>query len=230
MSRENQPGGDRPVRSYVLRSTRMSNLQRRSYRELLPRYSIPFRGETIDPKVVFPDAEKIVAEIGFGMGEATIAMALANPKTGYLGIEVHKPGVGKVLSEIDTQKIENLKVINHDAVEVFQTMLPHASLDGIHIFFPDPWPKKKHHKRRLIQTSFIELVLPRLKEGGYLYCCTDWEEYAQEMLEVCSSTKGLRNNYAGFAEAQKWRPRTKFESKGIDKAHTIRELLFSKSP
>lgn len=217
-----------PVRSYVLRTTRMSRLQRRSYEQLLPRYSIPFAGRLIDPQEIFPGAAEFVAEIGFGMGEATVSLAERNPNIGYFGVEVHKPGVGKLLSEIEKRNLENLRVINHDAVEVFRDMIPPESLSGVHIFFPDPWPKKRHHKRRLIQAPFLKLILPALRPEGYLYICTDWQEYADEILSACSAAPGLRNEYAGFAEPQPWRPGTKFEMKGKEKSHRIRELLFRK--
>jgi tRNA (guanine-N7-)-methyltransferase len=219
-----------PVRSYVLRTTRMSRLQRRSYEQLLPLYSIPYAGRVIDPQEIFPGADEFIAEIGFGMGEATVSLAERNPNTGYFGIEVHKPGVGKLLSEIDRRGLENLRVINHDAVEVFRDMIPPESLSGIHIFFPDPWPKKRHHKRRLIQAPFLRLIFPALRPQGYLYICTDWEEYADEILSVCGATPGLHNEYRDFASPQPWRPGTKFEMKGKEKSHPIREILFRKSP
>lgn len=216
----------REIRSYVLRATRMSKLQRRSYRELLPKYGIPYQDRELDLSSLFPGTVRCIAEIGFGMGEATVRLAAENPDTGYLGIEVHKPGVGKVMSEIDLRGLDNLRVVNHDAVEVFRTMIPQASLDGIHLFFPDPWPKKKHHKRRLLKEDFLKIIIPALKKGGYLYICTDWEEYAREILAACSAVEGISNGYKGFADSQKWRPRTKFEEKGIAQEHPIREILF----
>ncbi len=217
------------LKSYVLRTARISKLQRRSYDELLPKYSIPYVENQIEPAAFFPGYESFKAEIGFGMGEATVQIAFNEKKTAFFGIEVHRPGVGKVLSEIETLGLNNLRVINHDAVEVFENMLPDESLEGVHIFFPDPWPKKKHHKRRLVQVPFVEMILPKLKNGGYIYFCTDWEEYAEQILSVCESVDGIRNVYTGYAEPQTWRPRTKFESKGMDKAHQIREVLFRKN-
>lgn len=216
----------REIRSYVLRATRMSKLQRRSYEELLPKYGIPFQEEELDLDALFPGCERFIAEIGFGMGEATVALAQSYPDTGYLGIEVHKPGVGKVMSEIERLGLDNLRVVNYDAVEVFRRMIPRASLDGIHLFFPDPWPKKKHHKRRLLKEEFISSIIPNLKPKGYLYICTDWEEYAEEILSACGEVKGITNPYSGFAAPQEWRPRTKFEEKGLAKEHRIREILF----
>ena len=229
MKQTDNTEGHRKLRSYVLRAARMSNLQRRSYNDLLPRYSVPYRESGISLKEIFPAASKYILEIGFGMGEATVRLAGENPDFGYLGIEVHKPGVGKVLSEIERLSLDNLRIINHDAVEVLESMIPDKSIDGVHIFFPDPWPKKKHHKRRLIQGPFVDLIVPRLVPGGYLYICTDWEEYADQILSVCSQAEGLENAYAGFAEPQPWRPRTKFESRGLDKSHRIREVYFTKT-
>ncbi len=223
-----QPESRREIRSYVLRATRMSKLQRRSYAELLPKYGIPFQERELDLSSLFPGTEKSIVEVGFGMGEVTVQLAEQNPSTAYLGIEVHKPGVGKVMSEIDLRGLDNLRVVNHDAVEVFRSMIPDASLDGIHLFFPDPWPKKKHHKRRLLKADFLRIIIPALKPGGYLYICTDWEEYAEEILAACTAQEGIRNAYQGFAEAQAWRPRTKFEEKGLAKEHLIREILFLK--
>ncbi len=217
------------LKSYVLRAARMSKLQRRSFDELLPLYSIPYSPAILDLQACFPDFEQIKMEIGFGMGEATIQIASENKDTAFIGIEVHRPGVGKVLSEIQNLGLGNLRVINHDAVEVIENMLPDNSLDGVHIFFPDPWPKKKHHKRRLVQVPFIKLLIPKLKEKGYLYFCTDWEEYAEQILDVCESVDGISNAYPCYAEPQSWRPRTKFESKGLVKDHKIREVLFNKN-
>ncbi|WP_319561327.1 tRNA (guanosine(46)-N7)-methyltransferase TrmB [Marispirochaeta sp.] len=229
MKQEEQHGKKWPLRSYVLRAARMSTLQRNSYNELLPLYSVQYRESDVSLKEIFPFASRYMVEIGFGMGEATVTLAKNNPDTGYLGIEVHKPGVGKVLSEIDHLSLNNLRIVNHDAVEVFQHMIPPNSINGIHIFFPDPWPKKKHHKRRLIQLPFVNLIVPKLVAGGYLYICTDWEEYAQQILAVCSNADGIANSCNGFAQPQSWRPQTKFESKGIDKAHRIREVYFTKT-
>ena len=229
MKQTDKAEGHRKLRSYVLRAARMSNLQRRSYNQLLPLYSVPYSGSEISLRELFPGASRYILEIGFGMGEATVRLADENPEVAYLGIEVHKPGVGKVLSEIERLSLDNLRIINHDAVEVFQNMIPDRILDGIHIFFPDPWPKKKHHKRRLIQKPFVDLIAPKLVPGGYLYICTDWEEYAEQILAVCSEAAGLENAYTDFAEHQKWRPRTKFESRGLDKSHRIREVYFTKT-
>ena len=215
------------IKSYVLRAGRMSPAQKKSYDELFPDYSIQYNNSIIDLKDNFGDREVIV-EIGFGMGDATWQIAKENPDKGYLGIEVHTPGVGRLLHQMKSNDVWNIRVIEHDAVEVIDNMLPKNSISGVHIFFPDPWPKKKHHKRRLIQVEFIKKILEVVKPGGYIYVVTDWEEYAEHIMEVFSSIASLENPYDGYATAQDWRPRTKFEKKGLDKNHVINELLFRK--
>lgn len=215
------------IKSYVLRAGRMSPAQRKSYDELFPKYSIPYKETEIDLNKFYPDKDVII-EIGFGMGDATWQIARDNPDNGYIGIEVHTPGVGKLLHQMNFNQVWNLRVIEHDAVEVIDNMLPKNSIAGVHIFFPDPWPKKRHHKRRLIQVDFIKKVLEVVKPGGYIYAVTDWEEYAEHILEVFNNVEGLNNPYNGYAQAQDWRPRTKFESKGLNKNHKINEVLFRK--
>ena len=181
------PGQTRPIRSYVLRQGRVSNAQARAHESLLPRYGIEYTGKPVDLGAVFGRSAKTVLEIGCGMGETTAAIAAAHPENDYLGIEVHTPGVGSLLKLIDEGGLTNLRVIQHDAVEVLREMIAPASLDGAHIFFPDPWPKKRHHKRRLVQTDFVALLASRLKAGGYVHLATDWEEYAGQMLAVLSA-------------------------------------------
>ncbi len=216
------------IKSYVLRAGRMSPAQRASYEELYKDYSIEFQNNYIDLESVFPGKDVIV-EIGFGMGDATWQIAKDNPDKGYIGIEVHTPGVGKLLHQMKTNNVWNIRVIEHDAVEVIEKLFNNESVSGVHIFFPDPWPKKKHHKRRLVQKDFIEKILRVLKKDGYIYAVTDWEEYAEQMLDVLSSIDSLYNPYKGYATAQDWRPRTKFETKGLDKKHKINEVLFRKN-
>lgn len=205
----------------------MSPAQRKSYDDLFPKYSIPYIDNNIQLKDYF-NTDEVIIEIGFGMGDATWQIAKDNPDKGYIGIEVHTPGVGKLLHQMNTNDVWNIRVIEHDAVEVVDNMLPENSISGIHIFFPDPWPKKRHHKRRLIQVEFLEKILKVVKPGGYIYAVTDWEEYAEHMLEVFNAVDGLENPYDGYATAQDWRPRTKFERKGLDKNHIINEVLFRK--
>lgn len=219
-------GTPRPVRSFVLRQSRTSNAQQRAIETLLPRLGVSYRDAPIDLATVFGRDAPHVLEIGFGMGETTAAIAQANPSTDYLGIEVHAPGVGNLLMLMDAAGITNLRVIRYDAVEVLRHMLPEASLDGAHIFFPDPWPKKRHHKRRLIQSPFVKLIASRLAPGGYLHCATDWEEYAQQMLEVLAAEPLLANTAEGFAEKPDYRPLTKFENRGIKLGHGVWDLVF----
>ncbi len=215
------------IKSYVLRAGRMSHAQRKSYDELFPDYSIKYDNSIIDLKDDFGNNEVFV-EIGFGMGDATWQIAKENPDKGYIGIEVHTPGVGRLLHQMKSNDVKNIRVIEHDAVEVIDNMLSKNSISGVHIFFPDPWPKKKHHKRRLVQVEFIKKILDVVKPGGYIYAVTDWVEYAEHMMEVFSSIESMENPYDGYATAQDWRPRTKFEKKGLDKNHVINEILFRK--
>jgi len=216
------------IKSYVLRAGRMSTGQRTAYETLKDVHCIPYSEGPIDYKRIFPDLNDIYLEIGFGMGDVTHAIAEENPGKGYIGIEVHKPGVGKLMAEIENKGLKNLKAIEHDAVEVLTNMVPDGSISGIHIFFPDPWHKKKHKKRRLIQPDFTALLARKLKQGGYLYAVSDWEDYAEQILEVFSGEESLKNKYGKWAEPQEWRSQTKFERKGLKKDHLIREVFFEK--
>jgi len=219
---------DYQIRSYVIRPGRITKLQRGSLDRLSNRYCLTFGEELLDLDALFPDCERVVVEIGFGMGMATSEIAAANPGTGYLGIEVFRAGVGKLLSEIERRELTNVRIIAHDAVEVCRQMIPDGSLDGVHIFFPDPWPKKRHHKRRLVQPPFTSLISRKLKRGGYLYTVTDWDDYAEQILTVYSGCAELKNEYEGFAPSLRWRPQTKFERKGLAADHTIHEIYFTK--
>jgi tRNA (guanine-N7-)-methyltransferase len=218
------------IKSYVIRSGRMSDAQKRSYETLGPRFCIPFERGVPDYRAFYGNDRPLTVEIGFGMGIATAAIAEQNPGRNYLGLEVHKPGIGRLLWEIENRGLSNIRVIEHDAVEVLEEMIPPASVAAFHIFFPDPWPKKRHHKRRLITRPFTELLADRLAPGAYLYMVTDWADYGGWALAELSATAGLRNPYAGpaggFAPKQPWRPETKFERKGRDKNHEVRELYF----
>jgi tRNA (guanine-N7-)-methyltransferase len=219
---------DRPIRSYVIRPGRMTTHQKRSLDSLSGRYCIDFATTAIDPAELFPECSRYVVEIGFGMGVATAEIARRFPGTGFLGIEVYRAGVGKLLSEIERLELDNLRIIPHDAVEVFETMISEESLDGIHIFFPDPWPKKRHHKRRLLQPELTKVLARSLKRDGYLYVVTDWEDYAEAILAVLDAEPLLGNRYEGYAQPQAWRPSTKFEAKGLSNDRPIRELYFTK--
>lgn len=216
----------RPIRSYVLRQGRVTEAQRRARDELLPRLGLPFSRERLDLDRAFGRAAPRILEIGFGMGETTAQIAAAHPETDYLGIEVHTPGVGSLLKRAAALGLANVRVIQHDAVEVVEHMIAPASLDGVHIFFPDPWPKKRHHKRRLVQAPFIELLATRMKPGAYLHIATDWEDYARQILEVLSGEPLLVNTADGFAPRPDHRPLTKFEARGLRLGHRVWDVLF----
>jgi tRNA (guanine-N7-)-methyltransferase len=216
----------RPVRSYVLRQGRVTDAQRRARDELMPRFGIPYSREPLDLEGVFGRAAPKILETGFGMGETTARIATDHPGIDYLGIEVHSPGVGSLLKRAAELGVDNLRVIQHDAVEVIEHMIAPASLDGVHIFFPDPWPKKRHHKRRLIQPKFIALLASRMKAGAYVHVATDWEDYARQILEVLSNEPLLANTVEGYAPRPALRPLTKFESRGLKLGHSVWDVLF----
>lgn len=218
----------RTVKTYVLRQGRMTQAQQRDYKELYPIWCLDLKNEMLDFEKVFGNKNPVVIEIGFGMGAATVLIAHENPNINYLGIEVHRPGVGKVLGDIKNFNLKNLFLVQYDALDVLEKMIPDESISGFHIFFPDPWPKKKHHKRRLVQRPQTNLFESKLKQNGYIYFVTDWQEYADFALEELNQTQRLFNKYDGFAEHQSWRPETKFEQKGLNANHIIRELFFVK--
>lgn len=218
----------RPIRSFVLRQGRISKAQSRAYQELLPKYSISYSENPPDLDQIFGrDAPKIL-EIGFGMGETSTAIAQANPQNDYLGIEVHTPGVGSLLKQIEAARLSNLRIIQHDAVEVLKNMIPPSVFAGVHIFFPDPWPKTRHHKRRLIQPEFISLLCERLKAGGYLHVATDWKDYAEHILTVLSGEPQLANTAQDYAARPEYRPLTKFELRGLKLGHPVWDIVFRK--
>ena len=219
----------RTVKTYVMRSGRMTAAQERSYKELAPVWCIPFENKKLNFIDVFGNTNPIIVEIGFGMGDATVKIAEQNPDINYLGIEVHKPGVGKVLSEIKKRELKNLFVIEYDALDVLEVMIGDNSVNGFHIFFPDPWHKKRHHKRRLVQRPKTDLFAQKLTPGGYIYFVTDIIDYAEFALEQLEQTPHLKNKYDGFAEPQTWRASTKFERKGIAADRKITEILFEKT-
>ncbi|HYC44806.1 MAG TPA: tRNA (guanosine(46)-N7)-methyltransferase TrmB [Burkholderiales bacterium] len=218
--------GQRPIRSYVLRQGRVSNAQRRAHETLLPRYGVPYAPAPLDFHSVFGRAAPRILEIGFGMGETTAHIAAAHAENDYLALEVHTPGVGSLLKQIDERRLSNVRIVQHDAVDVLEHMIAPASLDGVHIFFPDPWPKKRHHKRRLVQPAFVSLLASRLKPGGYVHAATDWEEYAQQMLDVFSREPLLENTAEGFAPRPVYRPLTKFEQRGLKLGHGVWDVVF----
>lgn len=216
----------RSVRSFVLRAGRMGTGQARALEEYGPRFMIPYAAERLDLDAVFGRAAPKILEIGFGMGDSTATIAASLPGTDYLGVEVHTPGVGALLKRIGEGGLSNIRIVQHDAVEVLEHMIADGSLDGIHIFFPDPWPKKRHHKRRLVQPAFVALAARSLAPGGYLHVATDWPEYAEQILRVLSGEPLLLNAAAGFAERPAHRPLTKFEQRGLALGHPVRDILF----
>ena len=218
----------RGIRSFVLRQGRVSAAQRRAVDELLPVFGVSFQSAPIDLDRLFGRSAPKILEIGFGMGETTAAIAHAHPEFDFLGIEVHTPGVGALLKRIDALKLSNLRVIQHDAVEVLQKMIAPQTLDGVHVFFPDPWPKKRHHKRRLVQAPFVTLLASRMKSGAILHLATDWEDYALQMLETLRGEAVLRNTAGGFAERPDSRPQTRFEARGARLGHGVWDVIFRK--
>ncbi len=225
MTNENPHG---PIRSYVLRQGRVSNAQRRAHDTLLPLLGIPYAEAPLNLDTVFARNAPRILEIGCGMGETTVAIAAAHPQQDYLGIEVHTPGVGSLLKQIDELNLSNVRVIQHDAVAVLDNMIAPASLDGLHIYFPDPWPKKRQQKRRLIKPAFVALAASRLKPGAYLHAATDWQEYAEQILAVLSAEPALANTATAYAERPTWRPQTKFETRGLKLGHGVWDIVFLK--
>jgi tRNA (guanine-N7-)-methyltransferase len=219
-------GAERSIRSYVLRQGRVSNAQARAHRDGLPIHGLAFEQAALDLDLVFGRRAPRVLEIGSGMGETTVAIARAHPERDYLAIEVHTPGVGSLLKLIAENQLTNVKVIQHDAVQVLEHMIPDGSLSGVHVFFPDPWPKKRHHKRRLIQPPLVALLAHKLAPGGYLHLATDWEEYAQQMLEVLMAEPLLEGTGPGLTSRPADRPETKFETRGLKLGHRVNDLVF----
>jgi tRNA (guanine-N7-)-methyltransferase len=225
------PASDPPrraIRSFVLRAGRMGTGQQRALESLGPRFVLPFSPSPIDPQATFGRPAPLVLEIGFGMGAATAEIAAARPDTDFLGVEVHTPGVGALLKRIGEMELSNLRIVQHDAVQVVEQMVAPASLAGVHVFFPDPWHKKKHHKRRLVQPPFVALLASRLAPGGYLHCATDWQPYAEQMLEVLSAEPTLANTAEGYAPRPDYRPLTKFEARGLKLGHGVWDLVFKR--
>ena len=212
----------REIKSYVLRQGRTTPSQQRALDELLPRLGIPFSTSVLNAKEVFSRTAPVVVEVGAGMGETTAQIAHQNPSLDFIAIEVHGPGVGSLLRKIDELELRNLRVIRHDAVEVLENMIADGSLAGLHLFFPDPWPKKRHHKRRLVQPPFVTLTARKLAPGGYFHAATDWPEYAVQIDEVFSSNSLFKKK----SQERENRPVTKFERRGIGLGHPVRDLLF----
>ncbi len=224
-----QSNGWREIKSFVLRGQKLKDYQIQALKDHYHDYAIPYsENEKLDFQKVFGNKNPVVIEIGFGMGESTLKIAKANPDVNYIGIEVFLYGFSKLLANASKEGLKNLKVMRFDAVQVLQDMVQDSSVDGFHVFFPDPWPKKRHHKKRLIQVPFATLLASKLKKGGYIYCVTDWEEYAKQMLEVFDKISSLENPYGGFAPERPWRPETGFERKGLEKDYVINEVWVEK--
>jgi len=216
----------RAIRSFVLRQGRMSPAQQRACDELLPRFGVA-ASAPLDFATLFGNPHPVVLEIGFGMGETTAAIAAAHPHVNFLGVEMHLPGVGALLRRIDAQRLANVRVVRRDAVDVVEHLIRPASLAGVHVYFPDPWPKKRHHKRRLLQPPFVHALAQRLAPGGYLHVATDWQPYAEEILATLSAEPLLANSSDGYAPRPPWRPSTKFEQRGLARGHAVFDVLFT---
>jgi tRNA (guanine-N7-)-methyltransferase len=216
------------IRSFVTRAGRLSTGQARALEAFGPQFLVEYRKEQVDFHASFGRTAPLILEIGFGMGGTTAHIAKVMPDKDFIGVEVHTPGVGSLLKLIGEEGITNLRLIQHDAVEVLNNMIADGSLAGVHIFFPDPWHKARHNKRRLIQPDFVKLLCSKLQAGGYLHCATDWEDYAVQMLEVLGAEPQLKNTAEGYAPQPAYRPLTKFENRGIKLGHGVWDLVFEK--
>jgi tRNA (guanine-N7-)-methyltransferase len=216
----------RPIRSFVVRAGRMSPKQERGLTDGMTRFGVSYAASPCDWSQTFGRSAPLILEIGFGMGQTTAEIAAADLEKNFIGVEVHPPGVGNLCNLLDERKLANVRVIQHDAVEVLQHMIAPDSLAGVHVYFPDPWHKKRHNKRRLIQPPLVSLIASRLASGAYLHLATDWVPYAEQMLEVLSAEPLLKNTAMDFSQRPSWRPLTKFESRGIKLGHEVRDLLF----
>ncbi|CAN2186816.1 COG0220 Predicted S-adenosylmethionine-dependent methyltransferase [Candidatus Nanopelagicaceae bacterium] len=218
---------ERPsVRSYSIRGSRITDAQREAKMALQAVHGIEFKQEIIDLNQIFPTSDKVIMEIGFGMGEATAIIAKNHPNNGYIAVDVHPPGIGKLLARIVENDLTNLKVIEEDVHVVLQHMIADDSLDGIHLYFPDPWPKKKHNKRRIVNEGFLQLIHPKIKKGGFIHIATDWVPYAESIQEVFAASTLFTG---GVIDKPEWRPVTRFEGQGIDKDHAVNDMLYTKA-
>lgn len=218
----------RHIRSFVLRQGRVSVAQQRAIDTLLPRFGIPYAAQPLDLTQTFARTAPKILEIGFGMGDSTATIAQAHPENDYLALEVHTPGVGNLLKLIDAQQLTNIRIMQHDAVEVLRDMIGKGTLDGVHIFFPDPWHKARHNKRRLIQPPFVAQLVQKLKPGGYIHVATDWQDYAEQVLAVLSAEPLLQNTAMDYASRPAYRPLTKFEQRGLKLGHGVWDLVFTR--
>ncbi|WP_373921777.1 tRNA (guanosine(46)-N7)-methyltransferase TrmB [Undibacterium cyanobacteriorum] len=216
------------IRSFVTRAGRLSDAQAKAIEELGPQFMIPYEKQELDLHATFGREAPTIFEIGFGMGETSAKISALMPEKNFIGVEVHTPGVGSLLKLVGAAGLSNQRIIQHDAYEVLVNMIAPESLAGVHVFFPDPWHKARHNKRRLIQGPLVALLSSRLKKGGYIHCATDWEDYAVQMLEVLSAEPSLRNTAEGYAPRPDYRPVTKFENRGLKLGHGVWDLVFEK--
>ncbi len=225
---EVREGKERTIKSYVLRNNVLEDKEKEVVLKWAEKYCLFFENKMLDYSAVFKNSNDTIIEIGFGNGEVTAQMALIKPEYNYIGLEVYLKGFVKLLKEIGENNIENVRIMRFNAIDVLQNMIPDNSVSGFHIFFPDPWPKKKHHKRRIMNPEFLHLLATKLKKNGYIYMVTDWEEYADEVLSLVDNEPLLYNPFYDFAPPVAWRPLTKFEQKGMNKDYTINEIWFEK--
>ena len=229
MSEQQTPrAGERRIRSFVRRAGRMTEGQERAMQRLWPRWGLSLESGLLDLDQVFGRRAPRVFEIGFGMGDSLVEMAIAAPERDFIGVEVHEPGVGRLLARMEEAGIDNIRVFNCDALEVLARCIPDGALDVVQIFFPDPWHKSRHHKRRLVQPEFVQALRQKLAPGGVLHLATDWQPYAEHMLEVMSAAEGYRNLHPGYAPRPEWRPLTKFERRGHRLGHGVWDLLWER--
>jgi tRNA (guanine-N7-)-methyltransferase len=214
------------IRSYRIRGTRITGPQQSALDKYWGKYGIDYSLTPINPTQLFPESKQVILEIGFGMGEATALIGRDFPETGFLAVEIHKPGIGKLMARIEELELSNIRIIEGDAHPILQTMFPDKSVDGVHLFFPDPWPKKKHNKRRIINAEFLKLIHPKIKDGGFFHIATDWVPYAEYIQEVFAASPLF---IGGVVERPEWRPVTRFEGQGITKDHQVNDLRYIKS-
>ena len=214
------------IRSYRIRGSRITGPQQSALDKYWGVYGIDYSTSFIDPAALFPNSKEIILEIGFGMGEATALIGRDFPDTGFLAVEVHKPGIGKLMARIEELSLSNIRIIEGDAHPILQTMIPDKSVDGVHLFFPDPWPKKRHNKRRIINTEFLQLIHPKIKDGGFFHIATDWVPYAEYIQEVFAASPLFTG---GVVDRPEWRPVTRFEGQGITKDHQVNDLRYIKN-
>ncbi len=221
----------RSIRSFVIRKGRLTKAQAAAIENLLPRYGIEYcENQLLDFSAVFSSEKPVWLEIGFGNGDALIDMATQYPNTNFIGVEVHEAGVGHALMGIETRSLQNVRIIQHDAIEILQHMIPVSALQRVLLFFPDPWRKKRHFKRRIVQKDFIELVADKLETGGVFHCATDWQDYAEWMLEKINACERFKNqnNTGGYSSRPEWRTNTRFEQRGERLGHTVSDLLYTR--